>query len=105
MASPIIRSLLAERDLVELFDYIAVDASEDRAEAVLRRIDQTLETLAVMPRIGRVRGDLVGSPRSFSIWPWLIIYEPQESGEGIYVWRIVDGRRDVPRLIGGRPKF
>jgi plasmid stabilization system protein ParE len=75
MASPIIRSLLAERDLVELFDYIAVDASEDRAEAVLRRIDQTLETLAFMPRIGRVRGDLVGSPRSFSIWPWLIIYE------------------------------
>jgi plasmid stabilization system protein ParE len=27
----------------------------DRAEAVLRRIDATLQTLAAMPRIGRVR--------------------------------------------------
>jgi toxin ParE1/3/4 len=100
----IVRSLDAERDLAELFDYIATDSSLDRAEAVLRRIEQTMENLARFPRIGRIRHDLAGSPRVFSVWPWLIIYEPHEADRGILVWRVIDGRRDLPNAIRSRPK-
>ena len=99
----IVKSLHAERDLTELFDYIARDSGVDRAEAVLRRIDQTLDGLARFPRMGRVRDDLEGSPRVFAMWPWLVIYEPLDSGPGILVWRIVDGRRDLPRLGPVKP--
>jgi toxin ParE1/3/4 len=101
MAGTIVKSLAAEYDLVALFDYIAEDTGVDRAEMVLRRIDQTLQNLASWPLIGRIRHDLDGAPRIFAVWPWIIIYEPKSDGDGIVVWRILDGRRDVPTIIGG----
>lgn len=104
MAPRIVRSLDAERDLIELFDYIAIETGVDDAEAVLRRIERTLDNLALFPRIGRIRADLNGSPRIFSVRPWLVVYEPSDDGSGIVVWRVVDGRRDVANLILGRPK-
>jgi toxin ParE1/3/4 len=96
---PIVRTLDAERDLEELFDYIAEDSGAQRAELVLRRIEQTLFNLADWPFIGKVRPELDGTPRTFSIWPWIVIYEPQSDGRGIIVWRIVDGRRNLPQLV------
>jgi len=103
MAPRIIRSLRAESDLTELFAHIAADTSPDRAEAVLLRIGQTLNTLSLFPGIGRVREDLDGSPRVFAVWPWVVIYEPMEDGDDVFVWRVVDGRRDLTRLAG-RPR-
>jgi plasmid stabilization system protein ParE len=94
----IVKSIAAENDLAALFDYIAQDAGVDRAEMVLRRIEQTLQVLASWPLVGRVRRDLDGTPRVFSVWPWLVVYEPIV--DGILVWRILDGRRDVPAIIG-----
>lgn len=98
MARPHVRlSLDAERDLEALFDWIASDSGVERAEAVLRRIEDALELIAGMPRIGRVRPDLDGAPRTFVVWPWVILYEPSLTGPGIAVWRVFDGRRDLPR--------
>jgi plasmid stabilization system protein ParE len=71
--STIVISLDAERDLDSLFDRIARDSGVDRAEAVLRRIGETLEMIATLPRIGRVRYDLDGDPRTFAVWPWVIV--------------------------------
>jgi plasmid stabilization system protein ParE len=95
----IVLSTDAESDLDILFDYIARDSGIDRAEAVLRRIEDTLFSLAASPRIGRLRPDLLGV-RAFSVWPWLVLYEPLWSGDGISVWRVIDGRRDLPRHLG-----
>ena len=72
---PIVKSLDAERDLEGLFDYIANDSG------------------------GRVHREPDGSPGIFAIWPWLIIYELQADGDGIFVWRILDGRRDVRAIV------
>ena len=99
----IVLSLDAERDLDLLFDWIARESGPERAEAILRRIGETLELLAQMSRIGRVRADLDGEPRAFAIWPWLIVYEPLSEGQGIVVWRAIDGRRDLPRHIRREP--
>ena len=97
--SSIVLTRDAEGDLDALFEWIAIDSGVDRAEAILRRIEETLSLLADLPRIGRIRHDLDGAPRTFSVWPWLIVYEPSSSG--IVVWRIIDGRRDLPRHIRG----
>ena len=93
------RSSDAERDLTDLFDYTAKDSGVERAGPILRRLDETLTNLAAWPRSGRVHHQLDGSPRVFAVWPWLIIYEPRPSGGGIFVWRIVDGRRDLPAIV------
>lgn len=95
----VVRSLAAQRDLADLFDYIALDSGVERAELVLRRIDDAIFDLADSPLIGRVRPELDGSPRVFALWPWLIVYEPQPTGRGIYVWRVVDGRRDISSIL------
>ena len=42
----------ALRDMAEIFDYIAAD-NEQAARAVCDRIFQTVERLAVVPRLGR----------------------------------------------------
>jgi toxin ParE1/3/4 len=97
--SRIVLSLDAERDLDNLFDFIARDSGVDRAVAVLRRIEETLELIASMPGVGRVRIDLDGRPRTFAVWPWVIVYEALSSGQGIVVWRVLDGRRDLPRHV------
>ena len=92
-------SLAAARDLDELFDYIATESGATRAEAVLRRIGATLESLAAAPAIGRVRRDLHGEPRSFTTWPWIVFYDALDDARGIVVWRILDGRRDLTKLV------
>lgn len=99
MAKAIVKSLAAERDLVELFDNIAIDAGVGRAEAVLRRIEKTMDTLSQFPLIGRVRRDLAEAPRVFTVWPWLVFYEPRRESDGIAVLRVLDGRRDLPNLF------
>jgi plasmid stabilization system protein ParE len=82
-----------------LFDHIANDAGVERAEMILCRIDRTLRNLASWPLIGRVRPDLEGAPRVFSVWPWLIFCEPRADADGIVIWRVLDGRRDIPKII------
>ena len=96
---PIVLSRDTENDLAELFDYIARDSGLERAETVLHRIDETLSRLQRMPRVGRLRTELDGSPRVFAVWPWLVIYEPKPDGSGIFVWRVVDGRRDIVKMV------
>ena len=98
-APRIIRTLDADRDLDSLFDWIATDSGLDRAEAVIRRLDETIAHISAMPGVGRIRRDLDGTPRSFSVWPWLVIYETLPRREGIVVWRVLDGRRDLPTVV------
>lgn len=92
-------SLDADRDLDSLFTYLATHSGVERAESAFERIDEVLELLAASPRLGRVRLELDGSPRSFAVLRWIVFYEPQEHNDGIYVWRIVDGSRDLQKLI------
>jgi toxin ParE1/3/4 len=95
----VILSLQAARDLDLLFDWIAYESGVARAEDVLQRIDDAIQRVATMPGIGRLRPELDGSPRTFPVSRWLIVYEPQKTNQGIVVWRVIDGARDLPRHI------
>jgi toxin ParE1/3/4 len=98
MDGKIVRSSTAARDLVDLYRYIAEQSGDHRAEAVLRRIETSLKLIADNPEIGRLRRDLNRQSRTFSIAPWIVIYTALPDGDGVFILRVVDGRRDLPQL-------
>ena len=90
----------AEQELDELFFWIKVDIGPNAADTFALRVRRTLQNLADFPLIGRVREEYSGAPRSLSLHPGVIFYEPMKDGRGIKVLRILDGRRDLGALLG-----
>jgi toxin ParE1/3/4 len=99
-ASTVVRSAKAVVDAEDIFIWIARRYGADRARTAIFRIERILERLAARPRLGRTRADFAGEPRSFSIPPWLVVYEPLAEDRGILVLRILDSRRDIAALMG-----
>lgn len=78
---------LAEADLNEILDYIAV-ARPVTATAVLERIRSKCQLIAERPEIGQRRGEFPGDCRSFPVQRWVIFYRIRE--EAVEVVRILD---------------
>jgi toxin ParE1/3/4 len=95
-----VKSPDALRDFNRLYAWIALDSGDARAEVVLKRIDEVALLLARRPRLGRRRMDFEGESYCFSVPPWLIVYEPLPTADGILVLRILDSRRNVAALLG-----
>ncbi|MCC6920556.1 MAG: type II toxin-antitoxin system RelE/ParE family toxin [Alphaproteobacteria bacterium] len=89
----------ADADLAAIEDYLTVEAGSRIAGRSLNRIVEKPQTLALFPSLGRIREDLAGSPRSFAVAPWIVFYEALPNGDGIAVWHILHGRRDLPATI------
>jgi plasmid stabilization system protein ParE len=96
----IIVSAEARADLLQLERYIAEHDGDLRAELVIGRIWETIRTLAFMPGLGSPRPYLTRKTRAFPAPPWLIVYAPLPSLDGIRIVRVVDGRRDLPSVLG-----
>ena len=94
----VIKSVRAERDLMDLWLYIEGRSGEDRANAVLRRINQKLTALAQQPGIGRSRPELGAGLRSLPVGSYIIFYNPIE--DGIEVVRVLHGKRDMAAAFG-----
>ena len=100
MASPrILRSPEARQDLLDIWAYVAGEAAPSVADAVLARLYGAMEVIAYAPLIGRERPEFSGSPRSMAVKPYVIFYEPLTEGDGILVWRVLHGARDLSPLI------
>jgi plasmid stabilization system protein ParE len=89
----------AHTDLLSIQNYIAEKDGNARAAMVLGRIEEAIRLLAFMPGIGRTRAYLEPETRAFPVPPWTIIYAPRPDMDGIYVMRVVDGRRDLSMLF------
>lgn len=90
----------AERDLDDLWEYIAQD-SVPAADRLISEIFEAFEVLARNPGIGHKREDLTKFPVLF--WPvgnYLIIY--RAAGSLVEIIAIVHGKRDVPVFLRGR---
>lgn len=75
---------------------------ELRARAVIARIEKSSDIVAFMPGSGRRRPLIAGIDiLFFPIRPWVIVYRMLDSGDGIYILRIVDGRRDLQSVLRG----
>lgn len=68
------------------------------AIAVLARIREKCELLALQPLIGQRRAEFPGDYRSFPVERWVIFY--RVSGDTVEIHRVIDGARDLDSLIG-----
>jgi toxin ParE1/3/4 len=78
-------SVLAERDLEEIWSYVAEDASPATALRLIDGIIQRFELLAEQPRMGRLRAEFGAEVRSFTV---------DRHDEEVLIARVLHGRRD-----------
>lgn len=88
-------SPLAENDLADLADYIALD-SPDAALRLIGRIEQACRMLGDRPLLGRARPDIAVDAHSWVVGRYLILYRPK--GREIEVVRVVHGARNLDDL-------
>jgi toxin ParE1/3/4 len=98
----------AELDLQELYDYIAEHDAPAKADYVLDCIEQLLASLANMPERGAWTKELLAlgirEYRETYFKPYRVIYRVTQSNKRrmVYVYLIVDGRRDMQALLERR---
>ncbi len=97
MIEPII-SERAQRDLDEIWDYIACE-NPTAADRLLDRFLDTSRTFARFPEAGRPRDKLATGLRSFLVAPYVAFH--RRNGDTIEIVRVVHGRRDIDRIMRG----
>jgi toxin ParE1/3/4 len=94
----------AERDLADLFDYIAEADSAAAADRVLDGLLACIETLAVHPERGNIPAELadlgIREYRQLHFKRYRIIY--RILGQQIHVYLVVDGRRGMQSMLARR---
>lgn len=94
----------AERDLEEIYTYIAGADSAQNAEYVLDGVLAATDVLASSPERGSVpkelRGLGISEYRQILFKPYRVIYRVMDKQVVIYL--IVDGRRDMQSLLSRR---
>jgi toxin ParE1/3/4 len=88
---------LARSDLRRIWRWIARESGSDRADAVLRALEDRFRLAAAMPMVGRPRSDLGAELRCITVRPFLVFYRPTQ--KGALVVRVIDGRRDLETLF------
>ncbi len=86
------RRPLAQRDVNEIWDFIA-DDSVTGADAFVDRLDGCLQLLSTQPMMGRLRSELAPGLRSLPFGRYVVFYEPVKGG--IIVVRVLHSARDV----------
>ena len=102
----------AQQDLQELYDYIAEYDAPAKADYVLDRIEKLLAGLATMPQRGAWTKELLAlgirEYRETYFKPYRVIYRvidrvvQNQTRHMVYVYVIVDGRRDMQALLQRR---
>lgn len=88
----VIYSQRAEKDLLEIWLYIADDDME-AADRQIERIVQSRQTLAQHPGISFARAEIRTGLRSWPVGPYLILHE--DDADGLRIVRVIHGARDV----------
>ena len=92
MARRVTQRPKAERDLIEIWQFIA-DDNEPAADRLLDRIDRALLTLCDNPHVGRARPELAPNLRSYPVGNYVLYYRPMASG--IEIVRVRSGYLDI----------
>ena len=85
----------AERDLVEIGDFIGRDSAGNAARFVVR-LEEHCRLLASQPLAGRARDELSPGLRSLAYGRYVIFYRALE--EGVEIVRVLHGARDLRRI-------
>lgn len=94
----------AESDLEEIFDFIAEHHSPSAAKHVLDRVEKSILGLNRFPERGSFPKELLAlgirDYRQVLFKPYRLIY--RTLGTRVYIYLIVDGRRDMQTLLTRR---
>lgn len=88
----IIRSPLANADIIEIWNYIAED-NPAAADRLLTKFDDTFRRILHQPGIGRLTDELGAGLRMFPIGSYFIFYRP--TGFDVTIFRVLNGARDI----------
>lgn len=84
-------SSLAERDLEQIWSYVAADASPEVADRLIDNIIARFDLLVEQPGMGRLRPEFGTGVRSLTVEPHVIYYKAQPD---VRIARVLHGRRD-----------
>jgi toxin ParE1/3/4 len=94
----------ANRDLEDIYTYVAEHDAPGKAEAFFGRLEEIIERLSVNPGRGSYPKELsalgIREYRQVFYKPYRIIYSV--SGKRVYIYLIADGRRDFQTLLARR---
>ena len=94
----------AERDLEEMYDYIAAHDSPAKADYVLDRVEEIVGSLSTFPERGSYPKELaplgMREYRQTFFKPCRVIY--RVLGQHVYIFLIANGRRDIQTLLARR---
>ncbi len=88
----------ARIDLIDIWTYLADNASVDLADRIVGELHGAMERIAELPGIGHIREDLGDDAlRVVTVYKYLIIYRSEP--RPVHIIRVVHGARDVPRVL------
>ena len=94
----------AEKDLYEIYNYVARSDSISNAENLLDKLEETCNKLSELPNRGHIPPELerigIFAYQEIHYKPYRIIY--QEVDANININCILDGRRDLTQLLQER---
>jgi toxin ParE1/3/4 len=104
MAFEVLLSEDAERDIENIYRYVARQDGIERAEGVLAKLEEACAKLAAYPARGIIPKELqdIGAEqyREVHYKPYRIIY--RILGRQVIVYCVLDGRRDMQTLLQRR---
>jgi plasmid stabilization system protein ParE len=91
---------VAEKDLINIIEYIAEDSPQN-ALKILAKIRKQTSDLYTMPERGRIVPELYDQGillyRELIIAPWRLIYRMSE--QEVFVLSVIDSRRNVEDIL------
>ena len=94
----------AEQDLIDIYSYVAIHDSVEKAAYVLDQLEPLCSSLAELPLRGHIPSELdrigVTNYREVHFKPYRVIYEV--IGQDVFVHCVLDGRRDMQSLLERR---
>lgn len=94
----------AAADLEEIYEYISMHDAPTKADYVLDQIEKVMQTLATFPGRGACPKELLAMGireyRQTYFKPYRVLY--RIIGKRVYVYLVVDGRRDMQALLQRR---
>lgn len=94
----------AEKDIIEIYDYISQNDSTDKTENLLQKLEETCNSLSQSPNRGHTPPELerigIYEYQEIHYTHYRIIYQIIESS--IFIHCVLDGRRNLQELLSIR---
>ena len=83
--------------MLQLWGYLATEASSAVADDQLRRIKQACDVLRHWPHSGPARDALIPGLRSVAVTPYVVFY--RIGADAVEVVRVLHGHRDIATMF------